>query len=856
MKLAVSRFKGAAPKIPPRFLPEDTAQTALDVEAVGASVKPLNGVGSSVATLLTHKPKTLYRFRQNDLGATPQWFAWAGEVDVVRSQIAGDANEWTFYTGDGSPRATNKNMATNSGGPPAGSIPLGVQPPEAAPTLAAMEYEFETEPATLYIDLGTIGLFTTRFGLKISLDGGKTFTDVALTGDITAESVAAALDAVDGVTATVVGGGVEVKTEAGGRGVSIHIKYAEDDYTTKSGKGYDFFPPKIRIYKATLDLYASWNADEERPLVTTVWLYNAEVWRREWPKRTFSAKAFSDALGTIEGVVSGDAGGGDIYVETKHPHVGKGAYLGVNAWQQGYPSNFHGDGANGTDPHYAEVTLTGSDLAYLNGEDDIQYSIDGGNNYTSLQVSNTSAASVAALFDAELYLNAVTDGGNVAVKTTAVGYNNPDPKSWPYRPVTLHIRYRSSRANILSATGKTLDTLNKETRVYAYTWVSIKDDWERESAPSPASESIDVYPKQGVKVTRPAAPVKSQVTHWRLYRSVKGTYLFVGEATVGTKTLDDTLEAAGLGEEMPSMTWTPPPDDLKGLINLPNGMMAGFVGRDLYFCDPYHPHAWPENYSQTIDYPVVGLGRMDTTLAVLTTGVPYIIQGSHPDSLVAVKSDLEQACVSKRSIVSMNNSVFYASPDGLVRLSPSGSELVTANILTQAQWRDLKPELIHAYSWDGKYMAFHGDRSGGFIFDTREGQLYNHSITQVFAAYADLQSDRLYAVATFGTQTESSVHPWGEGTPWTGTWRSKRFTLPQIAGFSCMQVEAESYPADKPIVVEVLADQRLILKHTVRNRLPFRLPAIQAREWEFKLTVTVEVFNVIIAQSMSEIASG
>ena len=849
MKLSIAKFKGVAPKIPPRFLPEDMAQVAENVESVGTSIKPLLGVGDSIMALAVAAAKTLYKFRQNDLSADPEWFAWDGEVDVVRSQIAGDVHEWTFYTGDGAPKATNKNMTSGTGGPPSTSIPLGVAAPEQAPTLGALEYEFEAEPATLYLDLGTIALFTERFGLKVSLDGGKTYQDVTLSGEPTAESVAAALGSVSGLTAEVVGGGVELKSSGGGRDVSIHIKYAEDDYTLKTGVGADFYPPKIRIYKAELDMYSGWNYDKDRPLVMNMFVGSDKVWEYRWPKGSFSASALRSALSATGLVVTGDAGGGDIYVEAQHPNVGAGAYLAVAAWQEATINNRKHE-AWGTDPHHAEVTLTGADLAYLNGEDDIQYSLDGGSNYITLPISNTSAASVAAMFNAEANLNAVVDGGNVVVKTAARGHNNADPSSWPYLPVTLGIRYRSSKANILSATGKTLDTITKETRVYAYTWVSIIDDWERESAPSPPSDSIDVYPKQGVTVTLPSGPSEGQVTHWRLYRSVSGTYLFVGEYQASTLSAYDALEAAGLGETIPSLTWDAPPDELRGLINLPNGMMAGFVGRDLYFCDPYHPHAWPVNYSQTIDFPVVGLGRMDTTLAVLTTGVPYIIQGSHPDSLVAVKSDLEQSCVAKRSIVSMNNSVFYASPDGLMRLAPSGSEMVTANIMTQAQWQALKPETIHAYGHDGRYMAFYSDgRPGGFVFDTREGQLYFHTIERVAASYADLQTDTLYVVV--GT----SLYVWGQGDSRTGVWRSKRFTFPQITGFSCVQVEAEEYPPNRPVVCRVFADGEKILTHTVRDRAPFRLPAIQAREWEFEISVTAEIFNFAVAQSMSEIAS-
>ena len=126
--------------------------------------------------------------------------------------------------------------------------------------------------------------------------------------------------------------------------------------------------------------------------------------------------------------------------------------------------------------------------------------------------------------------------------------------------------------------------------------------------------------------------------------------------------------------------------------------MAGFSGRDVYFCDPYHPHAWPENYIQTVDFPVVGLGRMDTTLAVLTKGTPYLIQGTHPANMSIVKSDLEQACVSKKSIVSLMGGVVYAAPDGLMLLSPGGSRIVTESLFDFSQWQAFfKPESIHAF---------------------------------------------------------------------------------------------------------------------------------------------------------------
>jgi hypothetical protein len=275
--------------------------------------------------------------------------------------------------------------------------------------------------------------------------------------------------------------------------------------------------------------------------------------------------------------------------------------------------------------------------------------------------------------------------------------------------------------------------------------------------------------------------------------------------------------------------------------------MAGFVGRDVYFCDPYHPHAWPENYVQSLDFPVVGLGRMDTTLAVLTTGTPYFLQGSHPDSMVVVKSDLEQACASKRSIVSTNGVVMYSSPDGLVLLSPGGSKLVTEQYFTRAQWQSyFKPDSIYGYSHDLKYVGFYnnGTTSGGFIYDPTSGQFILHD-KYATAGYSDLQQDKLFLAFS-----DRTVKPWLGGSNLTYTWKSKKFTLPQVLGFYCAQLEAETYP----VTAKFYADGVLIHTQTVANRNPFRLPAKPGRDWEVQIEGTSEVFTFSIAQSVQELA--
>lgn len=473
-------------------------------------------------------------------------------------------------------------------------------------------------------------------------------------------------------------------------------------------------------------------------------------------------------------------------------------------------------------------------------------------------------------------------GDNIVVSSLADG-----------KEAKLRIRWADDTSSYRSATGGTMDLGTLETRVYTYTWVLKEANMEWESAPYSAEEmpTFDVYADGSVTLTGfEAASVitangwgpRLGTLHQRIYRAVNGVYLYVGEIPAGTAQYVDAQDADTLGEALPSTTWTPPDENLKGLVNLPNGMVAGFVGRELYFCEPYRPYAWPDIYNQSVDYPVVGLGRMDTTLAVLTTGTPYFIQGSAPDMLVMVKSDLEQACVAKRSIVSLGGAVFYASPDGLMMLSSGGSDILTRELMDRDDWQALHPETIHAYGHDNQYLAFHdpatdayGNTTTGFLIDLKSKQFVRHNI-QALAGFNDLRNDTLYLVDANGVLVK-----WGTGAYVAGKWRSKIFSQAQMLGFACAQLEAADLYDDAGLVVQAPAypatvrfycDRRLFYTWTVganeyyssdaakllAQRNPFRLPPLTGflgRDWEIELDVTQEIFNVVMAQSMSEIAT-
>ena len=398
-----------------------------------------------------------------------------------------------------------------------------------------------------------------------------------------------------------------------------------------------------------------------------------------------------------------------------------------------------------------------------------------------------------------------------------------------------------------------LTTTTAETRVYTFTYVN---SFGEESTPysetdmSPSTE--DVYPGESVIVTLPTAAVTNvNVTKKRIYRSAAGTantsFFFVAEVPLATTTYTDSLDGDDLNEVLPSLTWVQPPTTLKGLVGMPNGVMVGFSGNDVYFSEPFRPFAWPIQYIQTVGYPIVGLGVIDTTVVVLTQGRPYFIQGSHPGSSVMVEADINQACLSKRSIVSMGNAVFYASPDGLVGLSPGGSAVVTQSMFDKYTWQAMGPAALLGCMYENKYVGFLNATSGngGFVYDMKAKTWNFHNI-YVTGAYNDLKNDALYLVQN------NELSKWDSGTALSYIWKSKKFTFPEPKSFACYRVQAEGYP----ITTKIYRDGTEIVSLSVTDDSLRRLPAGLGTDWEFQLEGTKEVYNVQLAQSPQELNQG
>lgn len=336
-------------------------------------------------------------------------------------------------------------------------------------------------------------------------------------------------------------------------------------------------------------------------------------------------------------------------------------------------------------------------------------------------------------------------------------------------------------------------------RAYVWTWVT---DFGEESAPSPTSAVTDWTPGQTVTLSGfSAAPGGRNITKQRIYRSQtgsSGTYLyFIAERAATATDFIDTIAVDGFNEALPSAGWTPPPDDLEGLIAMPNGMMAAFAGRDVYFCEPWRPHAWPDRYIMTCDSEVVGLASVGSVLIVMTKAHPYLMSGSTPDTMQSQKLEANYPCINARGIVDLGYSACYPSRLGLVVVGADGSiGLVTRELFNEASWTALSPETSVAGQHADRYVMFYETATAedsverGMLSINVSGTPYlvrssNYAVTTFFS----VSESALYFVPPDDTRIYRFDAPAGSRESYS--WRSKEFWLSQPVTFGVLQVDAD-----------------------------------------------------------------
>ena len=366
-----------------------------------------------------------------------------------------------------------------------------------------------------------------------------------------------------------------------------------------------------------------------------------------------------------------------------------------------------------------------------------------------------------------------------------------------------------------------VDPLNVLDMAWVYTLVT---QFGEEGPPSPPSNLVAIRDGTEVEIT---IPTPSGLTgrafgtgaKKRVYRANAGTtspvYQYVGEADWADTTFRDGRRRYQLGEALPSIEWSGPPDDdstlypggqLEGLVSLPNGILTGFSGRGVWFSEPYLPHAWPVRYRVGLDRPVIAVAPVTPGVVALTDGHPYLITGARPGQFVARKIEFPQGCVNEHSVVDMGGYIIYATPDGLARCDGTQAELVTAPIMRPDQWRDRynSGKNIRAAFWEGRYVAMtqSGATDKCFIYDP---------LSDTFSEIDNLRFDARFTDTADGTlyvRDGTAIKKFDAGDNLNTSWRSNEMRLSTLTAFShvMVSIDMDDDPTGWDVTVKLHVD--------------------------------------------------
>ena len=418
---------------------------------------------------------------------------------------------------------------------------------------------------------------------------------------------------------------------------------------------------------------------------------------------------------------------------------------------------------------------------------------------------------------------------------------------------------------------------------YVYTFVSA---FGEEGPPSAASTVITTDDNMTVAISgleTSSSKSNTNLTKKRIYRSNTGSnttqFQFVGEVTLATTTFTDSSKNSELAEVIPSTDWIAPPDDdtslypdgpMKGLIALQNGIFAGFTGNRICFSEPYQPHAWPAQYRIGIEEKIVGMKATSNGLIVGTESTPYLVTGTDPSAMVAIKIETAEACLSKRSMVDMGETVVFAGPDGLMAAAGVTVQNLTQGLITAEQWQaNYYPSTITGFYWQGRYVGFFntGSGFGGFIFDFRDETtaLTNLDASALIrGGFTDPDDNELYLI--IGNKIKKFQ---GSTNNLTYNWKSKEYVLPRHTSFGFAKVDAEEYP----VTLKVYGDGSVVYNATISTSgsgfsvtgttpsfsataIPepvVRLPATMHKTYAFEVESAKIVNEVCLGESIVEL---
>lgn len=447
----------------------------------------------------------------------------------------------------------------------------------------------------------------------------------------------------------------------------------------------------------------------------------------------------------------------------------------------------------------------------------------------------------------------------------------------------------------LLAAGGTAETLVPYVeRSYLFTYI---DGFGQESSPSNptavfAGASDGVWTISGLPTVAPGPPFglnMPPLVKLRIYRTVTGAttgaqFYQVVDIPFGSSSYNDSSLDTDIVSNLAlvSALWVNPLPNLDGLTALPGGMLVGFTGNTVHFCEINQPHAWPAAYDQSLQFNIVGMGVWQQSLVCLTEGFPSTGTGSAPSNYAFTPVQVPEPCIARGSMIVDLLGVYYASQNGIIVLNYFGMQNTTLPTFTQKLWtKTFNAAGIIACRHRAQYLAINGTGEG-FLVDYAEprlGVMHLNTFNDAVCVWNDPYNGDTYIVAA------GVVYRWD--SPDTGPlvyrWRSKQFYAPKLISLGACQVVCTSaittppgtavtpplnvtdpllaLPAGINAVLNIFAGpDGGYLVDSVNLTQPvqeFRLPGgFKEQVWQFEIVGQVEVHEITIAETMAELEHG
>lgn len=744
--------------------------------------------------------QSFFRYQPPGVG-TVYWLHWDTDVDVVKSQVAG--LDELYWTGSGVPKIGNTDSLT--AGPPYAAFDLGVPAPASAVSVIA------TDPLEVEAS-GTVAAIDPYLEIGGTIGDGE--YDVTANRD--PHSVQSTLD-VDGLMSLVIS--VTMDFAQRHNYTSAVFVWVEMDPSTGSpGSGTEIFRKEV-----TLSL----------PKNTST--------RNTWTTDSYPASDYSFT-----------------YAPPFGSHV-------FRLWtQHGFKSTNDGGTPDNRKQFASVQSASGRLLVDLGATD---HGLSAGDRIQLSGVVGT--GNLENLNLAPVTIIGFQTGGQIAI-VDAGGitgtYSDSVPATWT----------------------QVFPDVDRQSRTYAITYVVTLDNHDIESAPSPASEFITIADGESVTLSNfPAPPDDGRpYTKIYIYRLAVGAtqeeFLFVDEIDIDTwefgpdppaDTYIDNIRGVALGRVLPSqytspngvlVRWDMPPDEMIGIIELPNGLYAAFLGNELLLCEPYQPHAWPLAYRRAMKDEIVGIAAFGASIAVTTKGRPVLVTGIHPDSMSDEYVEAAYPNLSKRGMVDIGYAVVYPSLRGLVMLSQGEARVITQSLFNDNQWAALNPASFIASKYGNRYIWSYDPpdeealpiNKRGLILDPQNP---SSALTRLsFGAHelwSDPGTDELYMIASLGSpEPVLGIYRW-EGDPnnilGALRWKSREFMAATPTFVGVVKVDADLYPATVTLYMDGEVYDSIVVANDDLHRVRSQLG--KGRKWQVEVKSITGVEAAYCASNAREL---